>query len=185
MDERRCAMIHKSEMPDPFIYELWDRLCDSGIEKTTFYDGAAFDHHSFRDFVRSEGTHFWALFYDKEPAGFVWLNWLQGRSAYMHFAFFKEMRGQNRQMSHLITLGRFVSSNVIRFKDDKGRYLLDVLIGVTPKRYKLALRFVQRCGAVERGELPHGSWFAETDTTEDAVITSITRESTEESWRHA
>ncbi|MDR1685197.1 MAG: hypothetical protein LBR82_01945 [Desulfovibrio sp.] len=176
----RCAMIHKSQIPDPFLYELWDRLCDSKIEKLTFYDGAATDHHSFRDFVRFHGTHFWAMFYDKEPAGFMWVNGIQGRSGYAHFAFFKEFRGEKA-----ITLGRFGNASILRFKDDKDRYLLDVLIGVTPRDYKLALRFVKRCGAVVCGEIPYGTWFAETDQTQDAIISSVTRESTEESWIHA
>jgi hypothetical protein len=173
-------MIHKSQIPDPFLYELWDRLCDSKIEKLTFYDGSATDHHSFRDFVRCDGTHFWALFHDREPAGCIWVNGINGRSGYLHFALFREVRGKAA-----ITIGRFATSSIIRFKDDNDTYILDVLIGVTPKKYKLALRLVKHCGGIVRGEMPYGSWFYETDTSENAIITSVTRESTEETWQHA
>jgi hypothetical protein len=178
-------MIHKSQIPDMFLYELWDRLCDSKIDKVTFYDGSACDHHTFRDLVRHDGTHFWAMFYDQEPAGFVWLNGIGWRSAHIHFAFFKDVRGQNRSGSALIALGRFSTSNIIRFTDEQGNYLLDLLLGVTPTRYKLALRFIQRCGCVVCGEVPHLAWFADSNMTESAVISAITRESTEESWQHA
>ena len=175
----RCDMVHKDIIPDLYLYEIWDRMCDDGLDIITFYEGDITDHHAFRDFVRNEKTHFFALYYDKTLAGCIWLNSLYRKTGHCHFVFFRGKRATK------IALARFAVSRIIRARGDDGEYMLDVIIGITPKRYRRAIEFIQKCGCVVCGEIPYGTWFADTQKSEDATLTTVTRESTEESWQNA
>ena len=55
------GMVHKSALPDCVLYELFDRLLETGRLTETFYDGEVKTHHEFRDFVRRDDIHFWML----------------------------------------------------------------------------------------------------------------------------
>lgn len=174
---QKCFMLHKDQIPDLVLYELWDRMVDSGIDRATFYGGEAVDHHSFRALVRKDCNDVFAVFYEGEPGGIIWLNDRRERSARVHFAVFRDYWGRKRdELPAGVQMGRYAVARILR---ETG---LDVLIGYTPMRYKLARRFIHKLGAQDVGVLPKAAWFADVEESEDVLLTAITEETTEERW---
>ena len=105
-----------------------------------------------------------------------WLNTLEGRAARGHYAVFRQYWG--RKMS--VTIGRSIFEHYLGLRDERG-YLFDVLIGIAPVSNPLAWKLALLCGAEKQCVLPHFAYNARTGETEDAVLTTTTRESLEES----
>lgn len=173
---QHCFMNYKTQLTDPDLYEIWDRLVDAGVAETTFYGAQAVDHHSFRDLVRAPWNDVFLLSYDGVPASVAWLNDRKASSAHIHFTFFHRFRWKKGQIPPHVQIGRYFTARCVRDLP------LDVLIGTTPVRNKLACKYIQRVGAKPVGIIPHAAWFADTQQSEDAVISYITRDTTEEEW---
>ena len=174
---QRCFMFHKDQLSDICFYELWDRMVDSGTEKVTFFGGQATDHISFRDLVRRDCNELFVVFYEGQPGGIIWINDRRERSARVHFTVFRDYWGRKRdELPPNVMIGRYAVARLIR---EMG---LDVLIGYTPVRNKLAVRYIKKLGAKTVGVLPKGAWFADTEKSEDVLVTAITLETTEDEW---
>jgi len=174
---QHCFMRYKNLLTDKEILHLWRLLEESGTLKMVFYSGGIRNDEEFLKYVRSDNIHFYSLYYDGVEAGFVWLNEMRERSARIHFTGFKNVYGKRA-----IRIGRFALSRILTQKNMNGTFLLDVVYGFTPKSNSLAVKFIQKIGAVIRGDYPHGSYNAFTQTSEDAVFSTATRESVEEIW---
>ena len=146
-----------------------------------FYVFFFHDEYEFVSLVRLHCNHFWAVYWKGQAAGFVWLNDMREKSARVHFAFFRKAWGRGPEAPSII-LARFMNATLLRLKDANGEYMLDMLYGFTPKRNQIAIKRMQLTGVVIQGEIPHGAWFADTGKSEDAVFSTVTRESTEEAW---
>ena len=175
---------HKSALSNPEVARLWYALRASGVAAAVFYGGQVHDEYEFVNLVRLHWNHFWAVYWEGEPAGFVWLNDMREKSARVHFAFFRNAWGRGPEAPSII-LARFMNATLLRLKDASGEYMLDVLYGFTPTRNQIAIKRMQLTGVVIQGIVPNGAWFADTGKSEDAVFSTITRESTEESWLNA
>lgn len=174
---QKCFMMHKDQFTDTQLYEVWDMMCDAGTEKTTFYDGACHDHHSFRDLVRAEWNDVFFVFYEGKLGMMAWVNDRVHNRAKIHFTTLPQTWGRKRDdVSAAIKLGRYFVARMLRETP------LDVLVGFTPVRNKLACKYVQRVGAVPVGVAPYVAWFEDVQQGEPALITTITRESTEDEW---
>lgn len=174
---QKCLMVHKIKFADVQLYEVWDKMCDANVVKDTFYDGCVSNHHEFRDFVRREGNEVFFVFYEGKLGMVAWMNDRVHKRACIHFTTLPQTWGRKIDgVSIAMKLGRFVVSTIVREMD------IDVLVGVTPVRNKLACKYVQRVGAVPVGIAPNMCWFADTQQSEPAMISTITRESTEEEW---
>lgn len=174
---QRCFMMHKDQIPDLVLYEMWDRMVDSGTEKVTFSGGEATDHHSFRKLVRKCCNDVYVGFYEGKPIGMAWLNDVRDHSARAHFTIFREGWGRRRdELPPDVKLARYFAANLLR------NGVLDVLIGYVPVRNRLAIRFMERVGAQRVGVLPKGAWMHDVQKSEDVQILAITEEMTEEEW---
>ena len=180
MKTGKCAMIHLSGVRMATVADAYDEMVESGVLTATFYGGSVKSFDDFMGYVFAPANHFWFLFYEGALSGFSWVNGLEGKAARGHFCMFPRVYGKKS-----ITLGRFVAANLVRHKDSDGKSLLDVVVGVTPKRNVVAIRWIKRIGAVVRGEIPYGVWMADTQQSEPAILSAITRESTEDAWASA
>lgn len=182
----KCIMAYKSHVDNDTLERIYDLVVESGHQAQVFYDCRCSNHDEFFKVMVNPDMHYWALYYEGNLSGFAWLNGRVGKSAFAHFCMFKNVYGRSRDgVSKSVELGRFVVAHWLRHTDGKGEYLLDVLIGITPKCNRMALKWIQRIGAVRRGEIPYGAWMEATGKSEDAVLSTITRESTEDAWRNA
>ena len=180
----QCMLRHKSALSNTELAHLWRELRSSGTASAVFYGGQVHDEYEFVNLVRLHCNHFWAVYWKGHPAGFVWLNDMREKSARVHFAFFRNAWGRGPEAPSII-LARFMNAPLLRLKDANGEYMLDMLYGFTPKRNQIAIKRMQLTGVVIQGEIPHGAWFADTGKSEDAVFSTVTRESTEEAWLDA
>ena len=174
---QRCFMFHKDQLPDLVLYELWDRVVDSGTERATFPGGEATDHHSFRDLIRRDCNDVFVVFYEGEPGGIIWLNDRREKSARVHFTVFRNYWGRRRdELPASLKMGRYAVARLMR---ETG---LDVLMGFTPMDNRLACKFIQRLGAQPVGVMPKAAWNAKEGKSEEALVTAITLETTEDEW---
>ena len=174
---QKCFMFHKDRVPDLVLYEVWDRIVDSGTERVTFSGGEAADHHSFRDLVRKDCNEMFLGFYEGVPMAVGWLNDVRDHSAKAHFTIFREGWGRKRdELSPGVKLARYFAASLLR------NGVLDVLIGYVPVRNRLAVHFMEKVGAQRVGVLPKGAWMHDTQKSEDVQILAITEEMTEEAW---
>ena len=174
---QHCLLRHKNNLKDFDLYEIWDRLLESGTTKTVFYDGSVNTHHEFRDVVRRDCNEFFITYYDGKPACAAWVNDRRERSGRIHFFVFKPYWGRKRdELPKSVMVARYTAAMLVRSMP------FDVLYGFTPVRNVLACKFIQKVGAVPVGILPHGCWNAGTGESEDTLFTAITRESTEDEW---
>jgi hypothetical protein len=60
-----------------------------------------------------------------------------------------------------------------------GEYVLDVVIGLTPKINRAAVRFARDLGMVRAGEIPHRCLFARNGKTYPGVLSYATRKEVE------
>lgn len=176
----KCMMMYKSAAHPSVILDSYNAMVSDGVLAKTFYDGTCSDFNSFHETVMDRSNHFWFAFYEGKLSGFSWLNGLEGRSARGHFCMFKGVYGKKS-----IVLGRFIAANYVRMQDSGGKSLLDVVVGVTPASNLMAIKWIKCIGAVVRGVIPCGVLVSGASESEDAVISSITRESTEEAWASA
>ena len=174
---QKCFMLYKDAFTDTQLYEVWDMMCDAGTDKVTFYDGSCSSHHEFRDLVRADCNEVYFVYYEGKLGMIAWINDRVCNRAKIHFTTFPQTWGRRRDdISAAIKLGRYFVATLLRETP------LDVLMGFTPTRNKLACKYVQRVGAVPVGVAPYVAWFADEQVGESALITTITRESTEDEW---
>lgn len=173
----KYALEYKSALPDVALYELFDRLADAGRLELTFHDGEIRTHHQFRDMVRREDLHFWALLGDAAPLGMLWITDARHGAVNTHFA----MLGTAHPIAD-VRGARFIVASVLRLRDEAGRYLVDVMHGTTPVRNGAACRWIQKVGFVAAGELPGAVWMADAQRLEPALISYATRKTAPAAW---
>lgn len=175
----RYSLLHKSVITDPMLYELFDRLDDAGRVAQTFCEGHVTTHHEFRDLCRREDVHLWAMCADGDPDGFIFLNNVQIKKAWAHFAFF----GRIHPLSEC-RLGKFSVASLLHLREPSGAFILDVLHGFTPKSNVQACRYVRLIGMKRSGELPLGIWDAYAGQNEDCIMSYATRDLFPERYLH-
>lgn len=147
-----------------------------GSARRMFMDGTVRSAEEFEKDLFRPGSLPFLVLHDGQPCGVSWLNTLEGRAARGHYAVFRRYWG--RKMS--VTIGRSIFEHYLGLRAERG-YLFDVLIGIAPVSNPLAWKLALLCGAEKQCVLPHFAYNARTGETEDAVLTTTTRESLEES----
>lgn len=181
----QCMLRHKSALSNTELAHLWRELQSSGHgQRRVLWADKFMDRIRIRKPCPPPLQSLLGRLLKGQAAGFVWLNDMREKSARVHFAFFRNAWGRGPEAPSII-LARFMNATLLRLKDANGEYMLDMLYGFTPKRNQLAIKRMQLTGVVIQGEIPHGAWFADTGKSEDAVFSTVTRESTEEAWLNA
>ncbi len=147
-----------------------------GSTRRMFMDGTVRSAEEFESDLFRPGSLPFLVLYDEQPCGVSWLNTLEGRAARGHYAVFRRYWGRKTS----IAIGRGIFEHYLGLRDGCG-YLFDVVIGIAPESNPLAWKLALHCGAKKQCVLPHFAYDASTGKTEDAVLTTTTRESLEES----
>lgn len=148
---------------------LWFRLVDDGLLRHVFHDGSVTDAEGFIAFAGETGRAFYAVYADGDPAALFWLDGRAGRSARIHFAVLRGFFGSPARI-----IGFYVTDWLMSVTGSDGLPLLDVLVGVTPKTNRAAVRFIRDLGFTVLGEIPHASPLMAGRAT-GAVVSYITR----------
>lgn len=166
-----CEADGKRTFSDEQIRGLYRRMVEDGTAGLVFMGSGIDGEDAFLAVMQSPGTHPYVLFVQGLPAGIVWLNRIQYRWAQMHFCTFREVWGRTA-----VELGRHVNRTLLEMRDSRGRYCLDMLVGILPARNRLAVSYVRKCFGRITGELPRGVYNPQTGQSEKAYIITLTRE---------
>jgi len=154
---------------DSDIKRLFDRTVEDGTEKIVFYEGTIKTADQFLHMAKSRNALFYLVIIGTETIGYIWFNRLENKTAHYHFCSFKEYWGKNEE------IGKHILPTVLGWKNKKGGYLLDLLIGYIPIWNKRAIAFSLKCGGKSAGTIPNAIWNGETQKSEDAVFIYYTR----------
>jgi RimJ/RimL family protein N-acetyltransferase len=152
---------------DSEIMELYHRIIRDG-SGYMFQDGQIKDE---RDFLRAMKSALVGIAMDGvTPAGIIWLNRLEHKSARLHFVIFREYWGKGGSEK----VGKPLCRYMLTIPEGDG-YLIDMMWGFVPTENEFAIRYSKKCGAVEVGELPLGLWDDRVKKGVPAVIFYMTR----------
>ena len=153
---------------DSEIMSLYDRMAEEGTVNTVFQDGLVTCREDFlREMKTVNRLHI--VFDGKEPVAVVWLNRFEGRTARLHFCFFKKIWGVKS-----VEIGRFICSELLNYQYEN-EFIYDALIGRIPASNTLAIRFFEKVGVKFVGELPEGHWNDRTKKSEPCFVVYINR----------
>ena len=134
-------------VPDPFLLDLWYRMCREGKEKVVFYDGFVSNGDQWLEFVKSPFNYpVVVVGEDKEPRCVAWLNTYENHSARCHFCILGSYK-------------RGVGETIINYwramRDSNGDPLLLTIVGVTPENNEKAIHLVRMMGYTVLGTIPN------------------------------
>ena len=134
-------------VPDPFLLDLWYRMCREGKEKVVFYDGFISNGDQWLEFMKSPFNYpVVVVGEDKEPKVIAWLNAYENHNARGHYCF-------------LTPFKRGVGEAIINYwrsmRDTNGDPLLLTIIGVTPEINEKAIHLVKLMGFTVLGTIPN------------------------------
>ena len=133
-------------VPDELLDETWRRLVAENKAEQVFYAGGVRSADEFVAFLRSPDiTACIALPDGGEVSVIAWLTNIGNRSAFAHYCV---LGRPNR------AVGRAVLDYWRSFRDPSGAPLIDVLLGITPETYPLALRVLHIMGFTTIGTVP-------------------------------
>ena len=133
---------------DELIIDLFMELYDDGVITSVFSDELR-DAQGFIRFLKDPANLPVFIVVDGEITGVAWLNGIYRNHALSHFVYVKRCWGKRS-----IDMGFRVIDYWFSFPGERGP-LLDVLIGNIPARNRLAIKYIQKLGFVEIGEIPH------------------------------
>ena len=155
--------------PDSYMNTLFERIEFEGKADTVFYEETVHSADGFLKILKNSAA--WIVSLDEIAIGLIWLNHHEGRFARMHWVVFDACPRRE-----LFALGRFSYSQILHMRNKSGEYIYDMLLGYTPLRNKVAIKYVQKCGGKLCGEIPCGAWIAKEGRSESVAVLSITRE---------
>lgn len=146
------------------MYSLAAQMVKEGSFHLVFYDGSVTTPEQFLG-VMQKPANVPVFFFDgAEPLGFAWLNGLNGGLAFAHFGGLKSARGRSVRIGQLA-----VAYWMHNFK------FLQVILGITPKPNRLAVRFIEKIGFKVLGEIPRVLWDAYRAEKVSAVLSYLAR----------
>lgn len=168
--------VSKHDLTDGDILDFWHSVRESGRAHRFFWDEDAKTDEGFRDFVRRADVDFWLVRYFGITMAACWLTGRRGRMACIHFCVLPV--GGVRRVGGVpiqIRAGEFMLGELLGKKTRTGRHALDVLVGMTPKNNRPALKYAEALGGRFVGYMPGGAWFKDENINIDLVLTEYTR----------
>ena len=158
---------------DSEIIALYRQMAEEKTLNTVLSDGTIQNEQQFLSSMKTSCQLFVIL---DEPLGEIstpiaitWLNRLEGKTARLHFCFFKKAWGVKS-----VKVGKFICRQILDFTYGKG-YLYDSLIGRIPVSNKSAIEFFKKIGVKFVGELPEGHWNHFKQQSESALVVYMNR----------
>lgn len=133
---------------DKTLAAIYETLKGDGVLDRVFYDKSMKTPDDFIQFMKSPGNYPAMVVVDDKIQGIGWLNGIQGKAAFAHFAFFRESWGAYSE-----EMGEALMEYWFGFGGESP--MLDVLIGQIPAWNKKAISFIKRLGWNVLGNIPH------------------------------
>lgn len=142
----RCDVPVEHSLSDYDIALLWLRMKQQGLDKYIFCSGDIDSYSTFRDFVRNPTIWCYAGFskHDGEPVALGILDRIIGRSAYLHYTFFRTPESIENKEKYAEVFFDLLFEN----------RTLDALILLTPSIFRHSNAFALSMGAEYLCQLP-------------------------------
>lgn len=153
---------HANYMTDDEIRELYLRMEREGLLDSFFHAGQIRSADEFLAYARSEGTWLFRVDRYNETVAFAMMDTFSAESAYFHHCHFRAgWKWTCETAVHGLEWLRRACPTV------------RTLIGITPTRNRLAVRYAARCGFKILGEIPR-SLYDRDGNVQDAVLSVYT-----------
>jgi len=171
------SRVYKADLTDRQFMAFWRLVCDAGRDRAFSYCLPPMDGSGFVRWMRKEDIFPWIVLYQDVPVGMVLLTDKFGKSAQVHFCTLPTggRRTTDRKMGISKAAGLFSLGSILWEENGSGGYVLDYLVGITPKPNVAAVKYALALGGDFCGVVPGQCWFHDTNENSDAVITSFTR----------
>ena len=158
-------------LDDEILCEFWEKLTAEGVAQMTFYECMPSSPYDFCLWAKGASQDV-RLIEDEfgEILAMYWLNNPLGKSAMIHFCYVRAAFLEQN------AIGKYVVRSLLLTTDADGAFVLSALMGITPKVYRHALKFIKDLGFSLFGVLPKSCYFSETKKHRDGVISVLTRE---------
>ena len=153
---------HAAYLPDDVVCGLYDRMEREHLIDSFFHAAQCKSAHEFLAYVRSEGVWMFRVERDGEVVAFAMLDNFSAESAYFHHCHFRA--GWRYTLETALHTLDWLQASCPSIK---------TLIGITPTRNRLAVRYAQRCGFKILGEIPR-SLYDRDGNVQDAVLSVYT-----------
>ena len=153
---------HAAYLSDDEIRELSSRVEREGLYDSFFHSSQCKTADEFLAYVRSEGVWMFRIERDGEVVAFAMLDNFSAESAYFHHCHFRA--GWRYTLETALHTLDWLQASCPSIK---------TLIGITPTRNRLAVRYAQRCGFKILGEIPR-SLYDRDGNVQDAVLSVYT-----------
>lgn len=158
-------------IPDETMKGLYRLMVKEGTARTVWFSGGVKTEDDFLAASQSPGALTSIILTPEgHPAGMVWINNFMQASAQIHFNMFREIWGKRTVEAAHMGLDFFFS-----LKKPDGEPMFKVFVGLTPEKYRAAIRFIKEVGVTIIGTIPHFLWDAYEKTTIGAVVSYIER----------
>ncbi len=115
-----------------------------------------------------------------EHVGFFWLSPFIQKSAFISSCFYKAYWGKES-----LKIGQVCIDYILHDQNAYGKYLVDVLLGLTPANNRLALRFSKKNDMTIIGKIPGLKTYCRNNKTIDGVLSYKTRETSQKMFFNA
>ena len=153
---------HAAYLTDDEIRELFHRVEREGLLDSFFYAAQCETADEFLAYVRDKGTWMFQVERHGEVVAFGMLDNFSAESAYFHHCHFRA--GWKHTLETACHTLEWLQASCPSIK---------TLIGITPTRNRLAVRYAGRCGFKILGEIPR-SLYDRDGNAQDAVLSVYT-----------
>jgi len=151
---------HSAHLSVDDLKKLYERMVSEGLDKAVLYDGSIKCWQDWANFMLE--TKSWLVqcaWEDGTVVGMWWLNGFLGKTAMIHFCWFK-----NTTFNEKVEIGKqalkwLASLNILRS-----------VFGLTPKPYRHVIPYLEATGFSNRGYLPGACYMARKNKYVDGVI---------------
>ena len=153
---------HAAYLTDDEIRGLYERMEREHLIDSFFHAAQCKSAHEFLAYVRDKGTWMFQVERHGGVVAFGMLDNFSAESAYFHHCHFRA--GWKHTLETAMHTLDWLQASCPSIK---------TLVGITPTRNKLAVRYAQRCGFKILGEIPR-SLYDRDGNVQDAVLSVYT-----------
>lgn len=158
---------------DAEIMEFYDRIISEGAAESTFYNKEKYTREDFLWSIKHSGCFTYIIKLNDEFVVSATLDGFQMGMAFAHYYTVKKTWGTGIN----VKIANYFLSTMLHYKDAKGKYLFNVLCGLTPVWHARGLKFNAKIGGIEKCTIENSVWNASKQMCEPGKLFCFTRES--------
>jgi hypothetical protein len=136
---------------DSQIMDLYDQMERDGTTRMVYFE-ERYSREEFLAEMKSGASRLYVVMEEEVPVAIAYLNRFERTSARLHFCVF------SRAWGHTDEVARFVMKSMCGMKDNDGKPLFHVFLGMLPSCNKGAVDFILRNGGKLVGTVPNLFW---------------------------